>query len=226
MTIHKTIILLLATFTLFSCQKDADDGLVVLLADPLECEIDIDKYLISEGESIELSLKATDGTSPYTFEWSHGGNSQSTTIETEGKYSVTVTDALGETCFHEVNIESTTSSVEPEPWNGTIGNQIWIDIPGGIDGLFDAGDQSFEGVDVNLYDATTKEVIDSKTTDAVGNYIFHQIKEGHYQLEFIAPEGYTVSNASNVDPMSGMTEIFNLMDGTTILNIDVAYTKD
>ena len=112
---------------------------------------------------------------------------------------------------------------------GRIGNQVWIDMPGGTDGQFDAGDQGIGDIQINLYDAQNDEIVMTTFTEGLGNYLFSQVEAGDYYVEFIIPMGYEFidntaeifeQNGSDPDPETGLTKTFTIACGETILSID------
>ena len=70
------------------------------------------------------------GTSPYTYSWSNGKNSQFNSNLIAGSYTVTVTDALGCVATQTVTVGSPTAS-------GTSGALTQVTCPGGMDGSID-----------------------------------------------------------------------------------------
>lgn len=86
---------------------------------------------------------------------------------------------------------------------GTLGNKVWIDLVGGTANVQDASEPGVAGVIVNLYkDANNDGVISgaeltpiaTKTTNALGEYIFDNLDEGVYQVGFgNLPAGYTLT---------------------------------
>jgi hypothetical protein len=73
--------------------------------------------------------------------------------------------------------------------------QAWNDANG--DGLMGPGESGLAGVNVNLLDANNN-VVDSTTTDYMGNYEF-DVPNGTYQVQFTSPaaDTFTISNASD-----------------------------
>jgi len=111
---------------------------------------------------------------------------------------------------------------------GTIGNQIWVDTPGGSPNVFDTGDIGLAGVLVKLYDVEASDFIAELTTDVTGKYIF-TAPTGEYMVEFILPAGYEFvpmtsdvddNIGSKVDPVTGMTHQFTIECGQVKLNVD------
>ncbi len=71
-------------------------------------------------------------------------------------------------------------------------------------------------------------VIGQVTTDATGHYQFSGLAAGTYQLEFVAPVGYTFSTPNNgndnddsdADPFTGRTSLFSLGLNEQLTNWD------
>jgi hypothetical protein len=116
-----------------------------------------------------------------------------------------------------------------------IGDVVWYDE--NLNGIQDEDETGIEGVVVNLYGCgqdctagTDDDVaVDSTTTDATGLYIFQDLTAGAYYVEFMAPEGYRFSpkdqgddeeKDSDVDPVTGFTDCFDLDEGQSELRID------
>jgi len=96
-----------------------------------------------------------------------------------------------------------------------IGDLVWIDS--NMNGVQDLGEVGEEGVEVNLYNEND-ELIASAFTDNEGHYLFNEIVEGNYYLEFVIEDnivftekekGTDTNLDSNVDE-NGRTEIFTL----------------
>ncbi len=63
-----------------------------------------------------------------------------------------------------------------------IGDYVWNDT--NLDGVQDTTEAPMAGVTVTLYDANTGAVVGTQFTDANGNYLFTDILEGDYYIEF------------------------------------------
>lgn len=68
--------------------------LVIVDSCDLSVSIDIDSSQICPGDIVVLQANVSDGTTPYTYLWSTGANTQQITVNTIGTYHVTVTDAI------------------------------------------------------------------------------------------------------------------------------------
>ncbi len=68
-----------------------------------------------------------------------------------------------------------------------LGDYVWNDT--NHDGIQDVGETPIEGVTVTLKD-TNGTVLQTSVTDMYGNYLFTDLANGDYVVEFTAPEGY------------------------------------
>ncbi|PCF47298.1 hypothetical protein B5C09_08445 [Staphylococcus delphini] len=69
-----------------------------------------------------------------------------------------------------------------------VGDKVWEDL--NKDGIQDDNEPGIANVKVTLTDANGN-VVDTRTTDSKGNYLFENVKEGEYTIDFETPEGYT-----------------------------------
>ena len=86
---------------------------------------------------------------------------------------------------------------------GSLGNKVFIDLPGGITGQQEAGELGVAGVTVQLYlDANgdgsitgaEQTAIATTTTNALGEYLFAGLNTGTYQVGFSnLPASYTLT---------------------------------
>ncbi len=85
--------------------------------------------------------------------------------------------------------EATTATQPPNPKK--LGGCSWNDQD--QDGVRDAEEPVFRNVRVDLYDATTSAIIETRYTDSNGEYEFTVDETGQYYTIFIPPTGYTFS---------------------------------
>lgn len=131
-----------------------------------------------------------------------------------------------------------------DPGTASVGNFVFKD--NNDNGVFDAGDEAAEGVEVKLFVDTTgdgeadTQVGAAQTTDSNGNYLFTGLNAGTYAVMFgtLAGFGYTTPSAAAPDAanddsdaslLDGMTDEFVLNIGDEQLNIDaglVALNQD
>ncbi|TGE10670.1 SdrD B-like domain-containing protein, partial [Staphylococcus petrasii] len=102
-------------------------------------------------------------------------------------------DGIGQTDSFSSDIESSSATGDNAVY--TIGNYVWDDVDG--DGIqnSDVNEQPLAGVSVILKDASGKE-IDRQTTDAQGHYLFENVVNGEYTVEFETPEGYAPTKST------------------------------
>jgi SdrD B-like domain/Secretion system C-terminal sorting domain len=131
----------------------------------------------------------------------------------------------------------------------SLGDKVWIDLPGGTANVQDAGEPGLAGVTVNLYrDANADGVINgaeattayaTAVTNTFGNYIFNNLPAlvapgAVYQVRFVLPVGYTFVTLnigtddfknSDADP-TGLTKIYKLVQGQRNLSVDAGVTQN
>ena len=151
-------------------------------------------------------------------------------------YEVTVSkDAFGTAGFGSVSIPYMHNSpnklglpikVVPSFCSGAIGDFLWKDT--NQNGIQDAGEPGIPNVTVQLYDCNTNNLIAATTTDAYGKYSFSPLSQGSYYVQFLIPDGYTVSPQFQGDDQSvdsnpdatGKTSCINLAVGEINTTID------
>jgi hypothetical protein len=134
-----------------------------------------------------------------TYQWSTGATTESINVNTQGTYSVTVTDCEG--C-------SSTSTITVGACGVTVGDKIFLDQDG--DGFQDFNDPGVSNVRINLIDVgadgiahtADDKVVESTTSDAKGRYAFEQVKQGNYCIQVInlslpANTSFTKKDVSN-----------------------------
>lgn len=101
----------------------------------------------------------------------------------------------------------------------SLGDFVWNDL--NKDGIQDIDEPGMPDITVNLYD-DLENLIATSYTDSSGFYLFDELAEGQYLVEFIPLAGHEFSpqNAgsddtgdSDVDPFTGRTEPINLLSG-------------
>jgi hypothetical protein len=173
------------------------------------------------GSDGAVSVTASGGAPPYSYEWSNGVTTQENTGLPEGIYTVTVTDDNG--CF-------TTCSVSlGDPPAACVGDKVWVDED--EDGIQDLNEPGYPNLMVTLEGtANTGDPVTQTTfTDASGMYLFDLVPPGSYKLTFNLPNTYEFTDQdqgsndeldSDVDPATGMTVTFNLPAGDCDLRWD------
>ena len=112
-----------------------------------------------------------------------------------------------------------TATRTPTPIN--VGNFVWDDID--KDGRQDAGEPGIAGATVQLWNSTKTNLIDSKTTNASGNYTLIAPIPGDYRVRVVLPsavDSFSPKNAtgddttdSDINPNGtdlGFTDVFNI----------------
>lgn len=131
----------------------------------------------------------------------------------------------------------------------SLGDKVWIDLPGGTANVQDAGEPGLAGVTVNLYrDANADGVINgaeattpyaTMVTDAFGNYIFNNLPASFtpgmvYRVGFVLPGGYTFVTVNvgtddfrNSDAnVTGLTKLYFITPGQRNLSVDAGVTPN
>ncbi len=97
-----------------------------------------------------------------------------------------------------------------------IGDYIWNDA--NMNGIQDEDESGMEGIKVYLYDCMDN-LLDSTMSDPEGMYMFNEVDEGSYYLEFVNPFGYVFTYQdmggddaidSDVDRYQKTTECFSV----------------
>ena len=121
---------------------------------------------------------------------------------------------------------------------GAIGNFTFVDA--NEDGIQGGTESPLSGVVVNLLDGFGSPVRDAigdpitTTTDAFGRYQFPGLPDGDYQVEFIEPAGFQLTeqnstvdeNDSDPDPATGITRTYTISAGVTNNTVDAGFIED
>lgn len=139
--------------------------------------------------------------------------------------------------------------VQTAPAAASMGDKVWLDLPGGTANVQDAGEPGVAGVTVNLYrDANGDGFINgaeaatpyaTTVTDVFGNYIFNNLPATAgstlYKVGFVAPGGYTLVTAnvgtdetkdSDANTGTGLTGNYFLFPGQRNLTVDAGLTQN
>ena len=112
------------------------------------------------------------------------------------------------------------------PAGSIIGDFVWVDDG---DGIYEEGELPLPEVTVRLHSADKGEVAGETVTDADGEYFFDGLEPGEYFLEFVPPEGYSLTLKdqgdddtldSDPDPDTHETDVFKIGDKEAALDWD------
>ena len=165
--------------------------------------------------NINLSVIFQGGLGPYTVELSDGqsvetgDNFAGFSVTTGGEYTITVTDALG-------NSDESTKTVSTS--TNIVSGFVWKDVDGNTEGKFDQNfDEKFEGLEIKLFDSN--DVLIQTTLSENFNYNFFNVPGGDYYIEVEAPvdHEFTIVHpgdflGNHVDPLTGHSHTFTLAD--------------
>ena len=101
----------------------------------------------------------------------------------------------------------------------SIGNFVWNDLDS--DGIQDAGEPGVAGVQVSLL-SKNDEVLATTNTTADGHYLFENLVDGQYRIQFTLLSGYLFTskvNDSDADPLTGKTDVFTLAPNSNRLDM-------
>jgi protocatechuate 3,4-dioxygenase beta subunit len=107
-----------------------------------------------------------------------------------------------------------------------LGDFVWKDLD--ADGQQDPDEPGIAGVTVRLLDANGS-LVASTTSGSDGGYAFSNLHPGSYRVSFVTPQNYFPSpensgdDASDSDPINGVTSIVTLVSGETNNTIDAGY---
>jgi protocatechuate 3,4-dioxygenase beta subunit len=133
--------------------------------------------------------------------------------------------------------------VQQAATRASLGDKVWLDLPGGTANVQDANEPGVAGVTVELLDGTGASIDPdgggplTKTetvTDAFGNYIFNNLNAASYQVKFTLPGGYTFVTAnsgtddlkdSDPNTVTGITATYTLVAGQRNVSADAGLIK-
>ncbi|HCS9120151.1 TPA: carboxypeptidase regulatory-like domain-containing protein [Staphylococcus pseudintermedius] len=194
------------------------------------------KVTLKDADGNVVDTRTTDANGNYLFENVKEGD-YTIEFETPEGYIPTVTgqgtsdnDSNGTSTKvtvkdgDDLTIDSGFTQVTPEPPTHNVGDKVWDDL--NKDGIQDDNEPGISNVKVTLKDADGN-VVDTRTTDANGNYLFENVKEGDYTIEFETPEGYTptvTGQGTSDNDSNGTSTKVTVKDGDD-LTIDSGFTQ-
>ena len=135
-------------------------------------------------------------------------------------------DSAGKTGNYTLNSGDVNTTVDAGLYKkAQLGDRVWLDANG--NGQQDSGEANVAGVTVNLLNAAGA-VVATQTTNATGNYLFTDLTPGTYSVQFVAPNGYVITNKdsgadatdSDADTVTGKTATYTLQSGESNLTVD------
>jgi uncharacterized repeat protein (TIGR01451 family) len=173
-----------------------------------------------------------------TYAYGQPTSAPVTLINPQQNISVTMTltesiDSTG-TPLSAVNmsgIEATFQQAAAPPATASIGDIVFLDLTdSGLESGVNSG-PGMPGVTVELLDGTGTSVLATTTTNSIGAYSFTGLTAGTYEVEFIAPSGYTFSPQdvggsadaainSSPDQTTGITAPITLTAGQVDNNVE------
>lgn len=115
----------------------------------------------------------------------------------------------------------------------SLGDYVWFDFD--RDGVQEESELPIAGIEVNLYDALTASLLGTTTTDENGYYIFDDLPQGTYYVDFDPLPGFTGTLAdqgsgvsqdsldSDADATTGITPTYTLAWGEHNPTIDAGF---
>ena len=201
---------------------------------------------VEEGDVLSLGPTGFDASAQYVF-FVAGPNAAGTNNDyllwkaTTGAATLTNTATVtAPSGFNDTNPGNNSASdtdnlAHPATGPATVGNYVWCDHNG--NGIQDAGESAVAGITVKLLGAGADHVFgtgDDATlattmTDANGLYSFTGLAAGSYQVQFVAPSGFSFSPQdagandapdSDANTATGKSQVFTLAAGQTNNTID------
>ena len=140
--------------------------------------------------------------------------------------------------FSDTSQVITICGFEPDSFMASIGNVVWYDV--NENGIQDHGELGVDGVQINLYrvddpdNIPNQTPLKSVTTKTIhgesGQYLFDNLNPGKYVLGILPGEGFIFTQAnmgqdesvdSDVDPITGMSELIEVGMGESNVTVDV-----
>ncbi|WP_344571167.1 SdrD B-like domain-containing protein, partial [Kitasatospora viridis] len=156
-------------------------------------------------------------------------------------FAYTATDASGGQLLPAEPAKVGVAVKQTKPSDNAIGDFVWLDK--NDSGIQQGNDTGVRGVKVNLLDGNGQPVRDkmgkpvSTVTDATGHYLFENLPDGTYAVQFdltTLPPGATVSKRhqgtdpakwSSADQASGITQSVTVAGGQRDLTLDMGVVE-
>jgi hypothetical protein len=186
--------------------------------DLLECEIEVVEP-ISECEGLDGSIAVLLPEPDMQINWSTGDTTALVSNLGTGLYEVVL--STPDNCIYNCSVNLSAPN--------SLGDFIWHDVNG--DGLQGSGEPGLEGVSVLLFDSVNQQVSQT-STDINGYYNFSGLQDGAYYIQVqdtIVELTFTLSNNgsesldSDVDPLSGQSDLINLSGGICYEDLDAGF---
>jgi len=178
------------------------EGVVVTLYDETGGTVDVIE-IPADGtykfENLNPGLYAVQFTIPSEFNFVEANQGEETEDSDVSMFdgSLGVTDVI--TVGDGEDVVNIDAGLKPVTVNfSTIGDQVWLDVD--EDGILDSDELGMNGVTVELYDASSDNLVASMVTidhpelRDPGFYQFTDLPSGDYYLKFELPNGYIFSN--------------------------------
>ena len=171
-----------------------------------------------------------------SYLWSTGSTSDFIIVSATDPAIYTVTVTLDGQCIGVTSQEITGEET------GLVGDYVWEDT--NVNGIQDANESGLNGVTVRLYTDFDRDgerdfpdfpacifvTTDHPDTGLPGYYFFN-VYRANYIIEFVSNPGFTPTTRdqgndnvdSDVNPATGLTQSFRIVDGETRLNIDAGF---
>ena len=145
-----------------------------------------------------------------------------------GGYLFSLPDQTGDAADSDVDTTSGRSiltTLDPDEddmtWDAglvpvaSIGNYVWRDNDN--DGVQDAGEPGIAGITVNLLDSTGTTILATDVTDANGLYLFGNLRNGDYRVEFVLPATGYIRSPQDAGGNDATDSDASTVDGRTIV---------
>lgn len=174
------------------------------------------------GNDGSAAVTVVGGTSPLSYLWSNNQTDPEIFGLNAGTYSVTITDADDCTCVSQITLQNPAK----------VGDFVWHDQ--NENGIQDSGEPGIEGVTITLEGTSDAGATVSRTVNSAsdGSYIIDGLPAGTYKITFERPSGYVGSPQyigiddaidSDADPITGMTDFFDLALAECQFTIDAGF---